>query len=146
MGVCRIPIPEIQAMIACKNCACMVGWFAVGRNVGGWIYSKPVGWLVVLFAAIGRLVGWMVGAWLACRLVFLLSGLSVGRRSVEPSGRLAIQPITHWPAIHPSIWSLTYRPSGLGFDVSRFRPSGWLRWGYLGHACKSLVKFGKYFI
>ena len=79
---------------------CLQGWLVCGQsdrwNVGGWICSKPVGWLVVLFAVIGRLVGWMVGAWLACRLVCLLSGLSD-----ETSGRLIIQPITDWPAIHP---------------------------------------------
>ena len=54
-----------------------------------------------LFAGIGRLVGFMVGGWLAgwfvcypvCRLV-------------ESSGRPAcyIQPITVWPANHPSIY------------------------------------------
>ena len=40
-------------MIACKNC--LAGWFAVGRIdgiVGGWIYSKPVGWLVCLLVSV----------------------------------------------------------------------------------------------
>ena len=31
--------------------------------VGGWIYSKPVGWLVCLL--IGQLEVWMVSGWLA---------------------------------------------------------------------------------
>ena len=44
-GVRRIPIPEMQAMIAFKNCVWLVGLRSVGYRwiVGGWIYSKPDG-------------------------------------------------------------------------------------------------------
>ena len=93
--------------------------------------------MVGLFVAIGRLVGFMVGGWLAgwfvCYPVW---------RSVEPSGRLAIQPITDWPANHPSIYLIANQPTKdcsfisacirsvlefpvWGFDVSYFS-SGWL--------------------
>ena len=39
-GVRRIPIPNIQAMIACKNCARLVGRRSFGRKVG-----RSVEWL-----------------------------------------------------------------------------------------------------
>ena len=67
LGVRPISISEIQAMIACENCVCLDGLRSVGYRwiASGWIYSKPVEWLVGLFAGIGRLVGFMVGGWLA---------------------------------------------------------------------------------
>ena len=42
-------------MITCENG--LAGWFAVGRIdglwiVGGWIYSKPVVWLVCLLVSV----------------------------------------------------------------------------------------------
>ena len=55
--------------------------------------------MVGLFVVIGRLVGLMVGGWLA--------GWGIGRST-----------------------SL------------RSRPAGWLWWGFLTQACKSLAKFG----
>ena len=56
-------------MVVCKNCLWLVGWSTVGlidrSMVGGWIYSKPVGRLVGLFA--DRSIGSMdvVSGWLA---------------------------------------------------------------------------------
>ena len=97
-GVRRIPIPEMQAMIAFKNCVWLVGLRSVGYRwiVGGWIYSKPVGWLVCLLLSIDWSDRWSV--------VGLPAGLflirSVGR-SVKLSGQLAIQPITDCPSIRP---------------------------------------------
>ena len=62
--------------------------------VGGWIYSKPVGWLVCSLLSVDWSDGWSV--------VGLPAGLflirSVGRW-VKLSGRLAIQPITDCPSI-----------------------------------------------
>ena len=56
-------------------------------DVSGWIYSKPVRWLVCLL--ISRLEVWMViEQWLARRLICLVSGLSIGR--------------TIWPACYPT--------------------------------------------
>ena len=128
-------------MVACKNCVCLVGLRLVVYRwiAGGWIYSKPVGWL---FFCWDRSFGRIYGRWLACRLVCLLSSLSVGW-AIRPA--CYIQPITVWPANHPSIyhsiWSLTNRPKtvllsalasnqclnflNLGFDVSPFL-LGWL--------------------
>ena len=112
MGVRRIPIPEIQAMIACKNCVWLVGWFAVGQIYGlsvvGFIASRSDGWFVC-YRSFGRIYG----RWLACRLVCLLSGLSVGW-TIRPT---CYQPITDWPTIHPYIWSLTNRPKTVLLSV-----------------------------
>ena len=101
-GVRRISISEIQAMIACKNCVCLVGLRSVWYTwiAGGWIYSKPVRWLHGLFAGIGSLVGFMVGGWLAGWFVCYPVCWSV-----EPSGRLAISNLSPFDqsTIHPSI-------------------------------------------
>ena len=63
-------------MIACKNC--LAGWFAVGRidglSVVGFIASRSDGWFVCWYRSFGRIYG----RCLACRLVCLLSSLSVG--------------------------------------------------------------------
>ena len=121
------------------------GWLVGGRSVGrmdrsmvgGWIYSKPVGWLVCLFA--DPSVGSMDGQWLACRLVCSLFDLSVGW-SNHPAG-VAIQPTTDWPATYTPIHQpLTNQPKTLllppisawisvigGSTYPRFRPAGWLR-------------------
>ena len=63
-GVRRIPIPEIQAMIASIRTVsgCLVGsrsdrWMWM---VGGWIYSKSVRWLVGLLIGQLRLDRWSV--------------------------------------------------------------------------------------
>ena len=66
-------------MIACKNCVWLVvGRFAVGRIYGlsvvGFIASRSDGWFVCFYWSFGRI--YCRG--LACRLVCLLSGLSVG--------------------------------------------------------------------
>ena len=155
-GVRRIPIPELQAMIAFKNCVWLVGLRSVGYRwiVGGWIYSKPVGWLVCFcYRSIGRMDGW----WLTCRLVCFLSGLSVGR-SNYPAGLLS----NLSPTDHPSVYlianqstkersctsdqCLHFRYRDWCSTYFRFRLTGWLRWGNLTHVCKSLVKFGTYLI
>ena len=99
MGVRRIPIPEIQAMIACKNCVWLV---FCGRSdrliVGGWIYSKPVGWFVCLLASVVWSDLWSV--------VGLSAGLfaiqSVGRLN-HPGGLLSNLSPTDQPIIHSSI-------------------------------------------
>ena len=87
------------------------GWSALGRMdrsiVGGWIYSKPIGWVVCLLADRCQLEVWMVGQWLACRLVCLLNLVC---RSVEPSGWLAIPPTTISPATHTFIYSTADQP------------------------------------
>ena len=72
--------------------------------IGGWIYSKPVGWLVCAFA--DQSIGIMDGQWLACRLVCSLFGLSFGR-SNHPAGLLSNWPPTDrlptdLPPKHPS--------------------------------------------
>ena len=100
MGVRWIPKPKIQAMIACKNCGWMVGWFAVGidgLSMVGFIASRSDGWFVCWYRSFGRIYG----RWLACRLNCLLSSLSVGW-TIRPA--CYIQPITDWPANHPSIY------------------------------------------
>ena len=85
-------------MIAFKNCVWLVGLRSIGYRwiVGGWIYSKPVGWLVCLLLSVDWSDEWSV--------VGLPAGLflirSVGR-SVKLSGQLAIQPITDCPSIRP---------------------------------------------
>ena len=121
IGVRRIPIPEIQAMIACKNCVWLVGWLVGSVDCG-------------------RMDGqWLVASRFVCYLVC---------QSVEPSGRLAIQPTTEWLAIQASIRPLTNQPntvllqainawiSGIrGSTYPRFRSAGWLRWCCLTHAC-----------
>ena len=126
-------------MIACKNCVCLVGLRSVGYRwiAGGWIYSKPVGWLVCLL--VYRSFGRIYGQWLACRLVCLLFSLSVGW-AIRPAcyiyACISNLSLFDQPAIHPSIWSLTNRPETVlpsalasnqclnsrnpGFDVSPF--------------------------
>ena len=82
----RIPVPEMQAMIPFKNCVWKVVLRSVGYRwiVGGWIYSKPVGWLVCLFAVIDQLVGRMVGGWLAGWFVSYPVCRSVGQ-TIRPA-------------------------------------------------------------
>ena len=132
MGVRRIQIPEIQAMIACKNCV----WLVRGRSdrwiVGGWIYSKPVEWLVCLLLSVDWSDRWSV--------VALPAGLFVIRPACYPTYRR----LTIHPSIHPSI-------SGIGTAVWRISvfvwPVGcggatWLmpasRWSSLGRISYSL--------
>ena len=68
-------------------------------SVFGFIASQSGGWLFCLLLSV-ELVGWMVGAWLDCRLVCLLSGLSVGR-SNHPAGVLSNLSLTdHYPSIY----------------------------------------------
>ena len=133
-------------MIACKNRVCLVGLRSVGYRwiAGGWIYSKPVGWLVCLLVS----VVWSdYGRWLACRLVCLLSSLSVGW-AIRPA--CYIQPITVWPANHPSIYLIANQPTkdctsinacikisawifGIwGLTSPRFYSAGWLAVGLPG--------------
>ena len=82
--------------------------------IGGWIYSKPVGWLVLVgfgwlvfgFGFADQSIGIMDGHWLACRLVRSLFGLSVSR-SNHLAGLLSNQPPTDRPPTdrppkHPS--------------------------------------------
>ena len=65
-----------------------------------------VGWFVCLLSVVWSDSGLVVGGWLAgwfvcypvCRLV-------------KPSVRLAIQPITDWPANHPSIYLIANQPT-----------------------------------
>ena len=54
--------------------------------IGGWIYSKPVGWLVCMFAdqSIGSMDGLPIG-------LFVIWYIG---QSVKPSDRFAIQPAT----------------------------------------------------
>ena len=76
--------------------------------IGGWIYSKPVGWLVCMFA--DQSIGIMNGQWLACRLVRSLFGLLFGlsvSRSNQLAGLLSNLPSTERPPTdrlskHPS--------------------------------------------
>ena len=110
----------------------------MGRSmIGGWIYSKPVGWLVCVFA--DQSIGIMDGQWLACRLVRSLFGLSVSR-SNHPAGLLSNQPLTDRPPTdrppkHPSTgpWPnnqrhFFYKRTMLEFPLSGFNvppfPSG----------------------
>ena len=85
------------------------GWLVCGRSdrwiVGGWIYSKPVGWLVCLLVSV---VGRIYGRWLASRLICLLSSLWVGWTIRRAS---YIQSITVWPANHPSIYLIVNQPT-----------------------------------
>ena len=61
---------------------------------GRWLdYSKSVGWLVCLLIGRLRSDGWSVASRLVCYLIC---------RSVEPYGRLAIQPPNDWPSKHSS--------------------------------------------
>ena len=115
-----------------------------GWSVVGFIANRSDGWFVCWSVDCGRMDGqWLVASRFVCYLVC---------RSVEPSGRLAIQPTTEWLAIQASIWPLTNQPntvllkainvwiSGIrGSTYPRFRPAGWLRWCCLTHACTSLV-------
>ena len=95
----RIPIPEMQAMIAFKNFVWLVGLRSVGYRwiVGGWIYSKPVGWLVCLLLSVDWSDRWSV--------VGLPAGLflirSVGRL-VKLSGRGLLSNLS--PTAHPSVY------------------------------------------
>ena len=98
IGVRPISISEIQAMIACKNCVCLVGLRSVGYKwiAGGWIYSKPVGWLVcslvsVVWSDLWSVVGLPAG---------LFAIQSVGWLSL-PAGLL--YPTYHRLTINPSI-------------------------------------------
>ena len=143
MGVHRIPKPEIQAMIACKNC--LAGWFVVvrmdGLSVVGFIASRSDDWFVCWYRSFGRIYG----RCLAC-LVGLLSSLSVGR-TIRPA--CYVQPITDWPANHPSIYLrsvLEFPESGVRRLIVFDRLVGCAEGGYLTHVCKSLAKFGAYFI
>ena len=81
--------------------------------VGGWIYSKLIGWLVCWL--ISRLEVWMVSEWLARWLVCIWS---VGR-----TNRPACYPTTDWPAIHPltNQPQFFYKRSLLEFLVSEVR-------------------------
>ena len=139
-------------------------WLVCGRSsidglpVIGFIASRSDGWFFCWYRSFGRIYG----RWLACQLVCLLSSLSVGW-AIRPA--CYIQPITVWPANHPSIYLIANQPtkdcryfyqrlhqssawiSGIwGLTSPRFCSAGWLRWGYLTHARKSLAKFGAYFI
>ena len=78
IGVRPISISEIQAMIACKNCVCLVGLRSVGYRwiAGGWIYSKPVGWLVCLLVSVVWSDLWSV------------VGLPAGLFAIQSVGRL----------------------------------------------------------
>jgi hypothetical protein len=86
-------------MIACKNCVCLVGLRSVGYRwiAGGWIYSKPVGWLVCLLVSVVWSDLWSV--------VGLPAGLfaiqSVGWLS-HPTGLLypTYHHLTSQPSIH----------------------------------------------
>ena len=49
-------------MIACKICVWLVNGRSDRRIVGGWIYSKPVGWLVCLQLS----VDWSIAS---CKIV-----------------------------------------------------------------------------
>ena len=88
-------------MIACKNCVCLVGLRSVGYRwiAGGWIYSKPVGWLVCLLVSVVWSDLWSV--------VGLPAGLfaiqSVGWLS-HPAGLLypTYHRLTSQPSIHLS--------------------------------------------
>ena len=80
-----------------------------GLPVVGFIASRSDGWFVCLY----RLFGRIYGRWLACRLICLLSSLSVGW-AIRPTGY--VQLITVWPANHPSIWSLNNRPETVLFS------------------------------
>ena len=64
--------------------------------------------MVGLLADRSQLEVWMVGQWLACRLVCLLNLVC---RSVEPSGWLAIPPTTDSPATHTFIYSTADQPT-----------------------------------
>ena len=95
--------------------------------IGGWIYSKSVGWLVCMFA--DQSIGIMDGQWLACRLFRSLFGLSVSR-SNHPAGLLSKQPLTDRPPKHPSTgpWpnnqSLNFRYLGSTYTLVSVRPVG----------------------
>ena len=141
MGVCRIPIPEIQAMVACKYCIWL--WLSVGRMnrsmVDGWIYSKPVRLLVCLFA---DSVDWKYGWPVVGLPIGSLFGLSVGRSNHPPDGiRPVCYPTNHRVTghlyIHPTTADQPTKDTStsdqcLNFHIggstySRFRPAGWLR-------------------
>ena len=152
----------VETAMQCNGCLwelSLVGWSTVGRMdrsmVGGWIYSKPVGWLVCLFA--DRSIGSMDGQWLARWSVRSLFG-----RLVTQSGRLAISN-NHCLNGHPYFLYSTddqqtkdssfiiISDNCLNFRYRgpmspRFRPAGWLWWGCLTHTSKSLVKCGECFI
>ena len=117
------------------------GWLVCGRSdiwiVGGWIYSKPVGWLICLLLSVVWSDLWSVVVGLPAGLFAIRS---VGRLN-HPAGLLSNLSPTDRPTIHPYIWSLTNRPKTVllsvlasdqclnfryrGFDVSPFS-SGWL--------------------
>ena len=63
--------------------------------IGGWIYSKPVGWLVCMFAdqSIGIMDGQLMVGLLIGSFVIWFVIWSVGQ-SVKPAGCFAIQPAT----------------------------------------------------
>ena len=123
----------------------------MGRSmIGGWIYSKPVGWLVCVFA--DQSIGIMDGQWLVCRLVCSLFGMSVSRSNhsaglYPTSHRLTGHHLTGHLNIYPPALDqptkdtsstsgecLNFRYRGSMYP--RFRPAGWLRKGCLTHACK----------
>ena len=130
--------------------------------IGGWIYSKPVGWLVCVFA--DQSIGIMDGQWLACRLVCSLFGMSV--KPVGQTIRPVCYPTSHRLTGHRLTGHLNIHPPALdqptkdtsstsgeclnfryrGSTYPRFRPAGWLRKGCLTHACKPLVMFEEWFI
>ena len=120
----RIPVPEMQAMVAFKNCVWLVVLRSVGYSwiVGGWIYSKPVGWLVCLLLSIDWSDGCrMVSGWLAGWFVSYPVCRSVGR-SNYPAGLLS----NLSPPVHPSvyIWSLTNRSKNVLVQVTSACISG----------------------
>ena len=85
-------------------------WLVCGRSgkdglpVVGFIASRSDGWFVCWYRSFGRIYG----RWLACRLVCLLSSLSVGWTI---RSACYIQPITVWPANHPSIYLIANQPT-----------------------------------
>ena len=122
------------------------GWLVCGRSdrwiAGGWIYSKPVGWLVCLLVSVVWSDLWSV------------VGLPAGLFAIQSVGWFNHLTSLPYPTYHrkigqPSIHlsEISAWISGIGGSTSpRFRSDDWLRWGYLTHACKLLAKFGAYFI
>ena len=122
------------------------GWLVCGRSnrwiVDGWIYSKPVGWLVCLLVS----VIWS-DLWSVFGLPAGLFAIQSVVRLNHPAGLLypTYHRLTSQPSIHLS--AISAWVSGLeGSTSPHFCSAGWLRWGYLTHACKSLAKFGAYSI
>ena len=102
--------------------------------VSGWLYSKPVGWLVCLLLSVDWSDGWSVVGLPAGLFLIRSVGRSVGW-SNYPVGLLSNLSPTDHPSVY--IWSLTNRPknvlvqvisaciSGIGTGVRRISVFVW---------------------